>query len=194
MRLADIFLAVPSDATENVQAETRKSAEAVLAEALEARDSRSGLGSLIKKYSDTPQNYSKGDTGFFDIKGKPLGLDKRMVEAAFKLDRVGSMADQVIESPDGYHIIMLIGKRSAVHSPMEHIRNELKQRIRRETAAKARQIYISNLQEEAEIQIDTKILSGMLDQLSLTASTRQPYPAGNQKSPSSGKMASPLIR
>ena len=35
------------------------------------------------------------------------------------------MPEQVIETPEGYHVVMLIGKRSASHRPLETVRNEL---------------------------------------------------------------------
>jgi parvulin-like peptidyl-prolyl isomerase len=177
VRLADIFLEVPTNATEDEQSEIRKKAEAILDKAFKARGARSGFGSLIRKHSDIPEKYSKGDTGFFDKEGKPIGIHQQLAEAAFRLERVGSMAENVIESSDGYHIIMLIGKRSAVHRPMELVRKDLIQRIRRESVVQARQKYIDSLRERARIQIDEQVMDSISNELFHSQSLEQNYKA-----------------
>jgi parvulin-like peptidyl-prolyl isomerase len=173
VRLADIFIAVPVDATDEEKAILRKKAQTVLTGALASRNKRNGFGKLISKYSDKHEKYEKGDTGFFDIKGQPVGIDAGMAEAAFELERVGDMPERLIETQQGYHIIMLTGRRSAIQISLDSVREQLKQRIRRESAAKTRQAYIESLMEKAAIQIDNRTVDKIAAEMSEKAYARQ---------------------
>jgi parvulin-like peptidyl-prolyl isomerase len=174
VRLADIFIAVPSGAAKGVREQQRKKAQQVLSEARNVKGQQTGLENLIRKYSDTPQKYRKGDTGFFDITGSPVGIDKQLAEAAFKLDKVGSLSDRVIETADGFHVVMLISKRDAVNQPLEAVQNQLKQRIRLESVNEARAAYIKKLKDSAAIDIDQNVLSGIVAELKQAQPARQP--------------------
>jgi peptidyl-prolyl cis-trans isomerase C len=174
VRAADIYIAVPGDAPEQAKAALREKAEAVLAEALRIREERAGFGRLIAEHSDTHPKYPKGDTGFFDVEGKPSGIDKRLAQAAFNLERVGSLAEEVIETADGYHIIMLIGRRAAVERPLDEVRSELKQRIQREAAARTSRAYMESLKQKAEIHIEREQLAAMLEELKSRAKDEAP--------------------
>ena len=166
VRVADIFIAAPPDASKEERENLRQKAEKVLAEARVAKGQRMGFGSLVREYSDSPEHYRKGDTGFFDLEGQPVGIDKAVAEEAFRIEGVGNMAEHVIETPGGYHLIMLIGKRSAMERPLDSVQNELKQRMRHEAITKARQVYIDNLRDSTEIQIDENVISEMLAEMS----------------------------
>jgi len=178
VRVADVYIAVPLDATEQKRGELKKRAEAALAEALKTKEQRSGFGTVIATYSDSHEKYRKGDTGFFDVEGKPVGIDRQLAQAAFKIERVGSISERVIETADGYHIIMLTGKRAAVQRPLDGVRNELKQRIQREAAGKERQAYIESLKQKAGIQIQTEPFNAVLRELK--SQTRAAVPAGGK--------------
>jgi parvulin-like peptidyl-prolyl isomerase len=187
-RLADVFIATPPGAGNEEREKLREKAEKVLAEALAVKGERRGFGSLIRKYSDTPENYRKGDTGFFDIEGQPVGIDKSLAQAAFKLERVGNMAEQVIETPGGFHVVMLIGKRSAIQRPLEAVRGQLEQRIRREAVTEARKAYIGSVTEKAEVEINPEVMTGILEELNKKQGTRQAS-STKEKSPSSRSSA-----
>jgi peptidyl-prolyl cis-trans isomerase C len=183
VRLADIFIAVPVDATNQEKEILRKKAQTVLSGALASRNKRNGFGKLIRKYSDKHEKYEKGDTGFFDIKGHPVGVDAGMAEAAFELERVGDLSKQLIETPKGYHIIMLTGRRSAIQIPLNSVREQLKQRIRRESIATARQAYIESLKEKAAIQIDSQSMDKMAAELREKAQARQAFLRSDKNQP-----------
>lgn len=175
VRLADIFIEVPPNATLEQRAEKKNKAESALAEALKLRDKRFGFGKLIRTYSDIHAKYPLGDTGYFDADGKPLGLDTRLTEEAFKLKGISRVCDKIIETQDGYHVIMLIGKRLPVHKSPDNVKSEIKQRIRREEMRKARQFYIESLRKKADIQIDDKVIGKIVKELK-EAPQKQPLP------------------
>ena len=57
---------------------------------------------LVRKYSDLNPGYPRGDTGFFDRGGKPVGLPSPLVEAAFSIPSNGIVLDRVVETADGW--------------------------------------------------------------------------------------------
>jgi len=190
VRVADIFIATPTGAGDEESEKLREKAEKVLTEALAVKGERRGFGSLIRKYSDTPEKYRKGDTGFFDMEGQPVGIDKSLAQAAFKLERVGSMAEHVIESPEGFHVVMLVGKRAAIHTPLDRVQNQIKQRIRREAVTSARNAYVQSLKEKTAIEIDTQVMAEILEKLNKPADTKQASYKG-KKPPLTGSSTAP---
>lgn len=191
MRLADIFFAVPGDASPTEKAAQRKKAQHVLVEALNTENKRGGFGSLIRKYSDTPGKFSKGDTGFFDREGKPAGIDKYLAETAFNLERTGRIYRDVIETPDGYHIIMLIGRRSPNRRSLDAVRGELTQRIRRKAAEETRKTYIAGLKKASEIEINTQILADTIQEMKKSAHLED-RKSKDRKTPKTERETNPL--
>jgi parvulin-like peptidyl-prolyl isomerase len=161
VRLADIFVAVPSGASKKDKDEKRKKAKQVLSEALKIKGQRAAFGALMNKYSDTPQTHRRGDTGFIDAEGRPAGVDKKLAAAGFTLDPMGSVYSKVVETTDGFHVIMLTGKRPAINRPLASVENQIKQRIRRDNVSAARQAYIDSLKKGTEIQINAEVLAGV---------------------------------
>ena len=163
VRIGDIFISIPAGVSPDERKALGEKAEEILKKALEVRGKRFGFGRLINEYSDIPQKYRKGDTGFFDERGEPIGIDKTLVDTAFSLTHVGDMANQVIETSQGYHVIMLTGKRSGMHTSLDSIRQRLTQRVRREKAAGARKAYIAGLKKKAKREVNEKVLVGILE-------------------------------
>lgn len=165
VRVADLFIAVPKDASDEQRAELKQKAEAALAEALATENQRSGFLRLIRKYSDQPEKYAKGDTGFFSAEGKPNGMDPKIVEAAFKLEKNGDISTAVIEAADGYHIIMQNGKRPAFNKPLEQVTRYLERRIKNDALQKKREELIQELRAKAKIVMDEKALAQIREKL-----------------------------
>ena len=165
IRLADIFIAVPDGSDKELQTEKKKKAEKALAEAQQIKNNKFGFGKLIREYSDTHHKYPLGDTGYFDAQGNPFGLDIKLSEQAFKLQRIGTLCDHVIETRDGYHVIMLVDRRPAVHKQFVNVKSEIKRNIRNEDLKTARQNYINDLKRKAEIQIDNDVIKDIVLEL-----------------------------
>jgi len=161
-RLADIFIAVAPAAASGQRKQKKAKAEKALAEVLAHKDEQLGFGKRILKYSDTPEKYPKGNTGFFDIQGKPIGLDTNLAREAFKLKDTGQVCEQVIEAADGYHIIMLTGRREPVNRPFERVKQQLRQRIYRERIALAQTEYIESLKKKCRIRINQDVLNELV--------------------------------
>jgi parvulin-like peptidyl-prolyl isomerase len=162
VRLADIFIAVNPAASSGQRKQKKVQAEKALAEVLAHKDERLGFGRRILKYSDTPEKYPKGNTGFFDIEGKPVGLDTKLAREAFKLEKVGQVCEKLVEAADGYHIIMLAGKRDAVNTPFERVKEQLRPRMYRERIELAQNEYIESLKQKCRIKINQDVFDGLV--------------------------------
>ncbi len=190
-RIADIFIALPEGATDAQKADLRKKAEEVLAQAVALKGQRAGFGRLVRQYSSPHKLYGKGATGFFDAEGQPLGIDKQLAEAAFKLERVGNMAEQIIVTPEGFHVIMLVGKRAALHRPLESVKNQIKRRIQREGVDTARKEFIETLKAQAEIKIDQAAVAAVQVELVKARPEKRGESVRMQPRPD---MAPPLVK
>ncbi len=164
MRLADIFIAVEPAAGSDQRKQKKARAEKILSEVMAHKNQRLGFGKRILKYSDTPEKYPKGNTGFFDIEGKPIGLDTKLAREAFKLEKVGQVCDHITKTADGYHIIMLTGRREPVNRPFEKVKEQLRQRIYRQRIALAQKEYIEGLKKKCRIKINQDVFDELVKQ------------------------------
>lgn len=193
VRLADIFIAVAPDATKEEKTRLKTRAEVALSQASEARSRAAGLDRLIQEYSDAPQGYRKGDTEFFDEAGLPAQVEPQVARAAFELPRVGALHEGVIETDRGFHVIMLTGRRSAVHTPLDEVRDTLTQRMRREAAEKARKKLIEDAREAAKIRVDGGAVTAFAKELNEASPAGQEPAATSRGQPSPGDAGPPAL-
>lgn len=186
IRVADVFIAVPKDASETQRAELKRKAEAALAEALASPNPNVGFLQSIQKYSDQPEKYAKGDTGFFSADGKPAGIDPRVVEAAFKLEKGGDIFPEIIEAEDGYHLIMHNGRRLAVNRPLEQVARQLERRMKNEEIRKKKDDFIQSLKAKTQITIDDKELAVLQEKLKVENRNRPQVSPGFPPMPGGG--------
>jgi peptidyl-prolyl cis-trans isomerase C len=164
VRLADIFLAAPEKGDRGVREKRRIEAEDVLAKALKLQDARFGFGELLVAVSDVPAGYPRGDTGFIDREGKPVGIAAALAEAGFRIERPGEIARDVIGTPDGWHVVMLVGRRDAVRRPFDDhdVRAEIEGRIRSEERRRLHEELTRTLRAKAEVSIEEKVLGELI--------------------------------
>jgi parvulin-like peptidyl-prolyl cis-trans isomerase-like protein len=161
VRLADIFIAVDPGLTAQKKQEFKEYAGQILAAAKKIEAKASGFGDLIEKYSDIHPNYPKGSTGFFDSSGAPVGLEVQLAREALKIKKVGQIHDRLIETPLGYHVVMLVGRRAAVHKPFGQVNEPIRKRIYRERLAQARDNYIQSLKAKSKITINSEVVAAI---------------------------------
>jgi peptidyl-prolyl cis-trans isomerase C len=168
MRLADIFIAVDEDATEDERAQKSELAEDVLAQANAHKTERFGFSELIRRHSDKHPKYAVGSTGFFDLQGLPVGIDSALTEAAFTLEKTGEIFQQVVATPMGYHVIMRVGSRAAIEKEYTDVRPDIDQRIRRDELESHRRAYVDEIRQKADIDIDAKLVTSLVNELQAT--------------------------
>lgn len=190
VRIADIFISVPKNATADQQSELKQKAEMALAEALASTNRHVDFSRLVQKYSDTPEKYAKGDTGFFSAEGKPIGIDDKIVTATFQLEKIGDVSKAVIETDDGLHVIMKNGQRPAVNRPLEQVRRDLERRIKTEELKKKRDELVDGLKSKAKITINEKVLAQIQENMKSAQKTMQNSPV-KQTSPHNSQTDNP---
>lgn len=153
IRLADIFIALAADDFPGQRLEKKNKAKKVLAEAIKNQGERFGFSKLVKEYSDPHPSYPIGDTGYFDFQGKPLDLDLDLVNPAFTLEEKGKIHDQLVETSEGFHVIMLVGRREAMKTDLEKVRPQIEQRIRREEIKTKREQLIKSLADGSSVKV-----------------------------------------
>ena len=165
VRLADIFIAVPEKASLEEKNKKLEIAETVLLKVKDSLHDRFGFRTLVRKYSDKHPLYRLGDTGFFDAGGMPTGLDKKLVTAGFNLKKNRTVADKVVETDAGFHIIMRVGKRAAMERKFKDVVSSIEGRIRREEVISERKKYIAMLKDKPDVIVNEQVLENVIKQM-----------------------------
>jgi len=166
VRLAEIYFAAQAGGGPAARALKRAQAAAVLEQVRNLQDKRFGFGELVLEHSDTPEGHPRGDTGFFDREGKPAGINPALTAAAFGIRKVGQVHDGVIETPAGFHIVMLVGRRDAERREFEKVRGEIETRIRREDRERAQRSFFERVRAEAAVAVDEAVLGAIASKYS----------------------------
>lgn len=142
VRLRQIVVRVPPDASMEDRAKARQKIEAIFKEVRAGGD----FAVLARRYSEGPEASNGGDAGWL-IKGKgPPSIER----VAFTL-APGQTSD-VIESRRGFHIIQVIEKRPEGPIPFDEAREKIRARLAsRERQDKIR-AYVDQLKEQARVE------------------------------------------
>lgn len=171
-RASHILIAVKKDASSAERAAAKAKAENVLAQ---LRKSPDEFAKLAKENSQDPGSAERG--GDLDFFGQGM-MVKPFEEAAYKLKQ--NEISDLVQSDFGYHIIRLTGVKPAAVKPLNEVKGEISDEIKKQQAAKKyselAEIFTNTVYEQSDS------LKPVADKLKLkieTASnlTRQPNPA-----------------
>jgi peptidyl-prolyl cis-trans isomerase C len=130
----------------------RARAEEVLAKA--KKTDLAGFRQMARQESEDPKTKDNGgDLQFFakDAEGQPPAAVR---DAAFSLDKVGAVYPELVAEGDGYHIIMLTGKRAAVKRTYEQAKRAIRHKLVRQKKDAAMEALTERLRNEIEIEVD----------------------------------------
>jgi peptidyl-prolyl cis-trans isomerase C len=139
--------------------EHRAHASKLLARAKKA--DLAGFRKLAREESEDEKTKANGgDLNFFEATGdgEPPATIRR---AAFSLDKVGAVYPELIEEGDGFHIIMLTGKRAALKRTYEQAKRAIRHKLTRERKDAAMEALTERLREEVEIAVDQEALKSI---------------------------------
>lgn len=143
VRVTQIQILVPKGANQETRAQAKARAEAALARVRGGED----FANVAADVTENPRaRETLGDLGYVAIDGYDW------LQNALKDVQVGAYTS-VLESPQGYEILMLTDQREAVITPFDRARNRIAQRMRLEEQQKARESYIRALAEQKGVQI-----------------------------------------
>lgn len=143
VRISQIVIELPSDASREVFAAARRQIEGILAEFRSGKE----FDALARKHSDGPEAARGGDSGVVTRGGGALPAVER---AALAL-QPGEMSD-IVESRRGLHIILATGMRPGGVIPLEEAKADIRARLelgQREAKVAA---HLAGLREKARIE------------------------------------------
>ena len=120
-----------------------------------------GFRKLAREESEDEKTKANGgDLHFFEAtgEGEPPAAIR---EAAFSLKTVGAVYPKLIEDGNGFHIIMLTGKRPALKRTYEQAKRAIRHKLTRERKDAAMEALTKRLREEVEVQVDYAALESI---------------------------------
>lgn len=150
-RLAQIFVALPSGADKAAEAAAQKKLAAVQA-ALKPKSA--DFLALAKQFSDedgagAAPGWAGEATVRPEIRERVAGLEEGAVTEAIRLD-------------DGWHLVKLFETKAAYTRPIDEVRPQLVEALRRERAAAEAQAYMAKLLKDNPAAINEIALSRLL--------------------------------
>lgn len=116
-----------------------------------------------KRNEDSRTKERFGDLRFLfkpeDQPDAPQAVADEVIEAAFRIEEIGGIYPELVQSAAGFHIIKLTGRREALSRSLEEVRRPLQHRLWREKREKAVESLVQQLRAQAHIEVDEEVLA-----------------------------------
>ncbi len=135
-----------------------------------------------------------GDLGFFPAPGEgelPGHVPAEVARAAFDLERVGEVAPEPVRAADGWHVVMLTGRRASLNRTLEEVRRTIVNRLWRQKREEAIVRFVEELKQQAEVAIDEEALAQVRVDARPPASTPDTAATSSAEGAVGGKEATP---
>lgn len=111
-----------------------------------------------EKSEDEATKKDGGDLQFFtaDAEGHP---PKAVRDAAFTVNRVGDVFPEVVKTSEGYHVVMLTGKRAPLKRTYEQAQRAIRHKLAREKKDAAMEALLERLRKDIKVEIDYDALA-----------------------------------
>ena len=132
---------------------------------------RGGFAQLARENSqDEATKANGGDLNFFtaDADEPPAAVR----DAAFSMERTGSVYPELIAEGGGYHIVMLTGRRAELKRTYEQAKRAIRHKLTRERKEAAMAALAARLREAIEVEVDY----GALEAIEVDTSDGPPDP------------------
>ncbi len=143
VRLRQILLLVPREASDVEKKEIYKRALAVLEEIKRGAD----FSTLASRYSDGPNASNGGDLGFV----KMGEIDPALEKVAFRLD-IGEVSP-VITTSNGFHILLVTDKRKGRQKPLSEVKEEIQSIIFKDKEKEAFNDWLEDMKKLSYIEV-----------------------------------------
>jgi peptidyl-prolyl cis-trans isomerase SurA len=144
LRASHIFIAIPEDADNATVLEREKLAKGLLARSQGGED----FAKLAREYSqDAGTRADGGDLGFI---GRDI-LPKPIEELLFSM-KIGEVRGPV-RADRGFHVIMLVDKRTKDAKPFADVQDEIRVRLRQREMERQTKIYLADLRKKVLVDI-----------------------------------------
>jgi peptidyl-prolyl cis-trans isomerase C len=116
---------------------------------------------LVTKYSeDTKAKEQGGDLRYFTE--TTAEYPKEVVKASFALKDVGNYTTQPVKAGEGYHVLMLTGRRKALVRTFEEVKRQIQNRLYRDKRTEAMEKFVKDLEKEAGVQVNEANLNKVM--------------------------------
>ena len=144
VRASHILIGLPENADATVKEQARVRAAGVLGDVKASED----FAALAKQYSDDPgSGPNGGDLGYFE-RGQMV---PSFEEAAFSLEP--AQTSDLVESPFGYHIIMVVDRQAARSIPLAEVRLQVQQFLEGQNRELQAQAFVDALRAKGTVDI-----------------------------------------
>lgn len=135
----------------------RAKAQRILAQILAAPTDAALFRRLADQNNqDTETKDRGGDLRFFSRPAERQATDPEVpapvAEAAFALTETGAVSPELVQSPAGFHIVKLTGRRAALRRTVEDARRSIQNKLLRDRREKAITDYVAKLRAEANVE------------------------------------------
>jgi parvulin-like peptidyl-prolyl isomerase len=137
------------------RAKAQEAAQRLYQEAAAHRDDHAYFQRLVETYSDDEETRLRGGDLRYFTADDPA-VQKTVRETAFAVEALGDVA--LCESPLGFHVLMLIGRRGASRPSFEDVRDKIEKRVRREQRGRAGDALLDELRRHAAVQIEDQAI------------------------------------
>jgi peptidylprolyl isomerase len=152
--LAQIYIAVAPGATQQASDSARKKLADLRQKAAKPH---ADFGGLARKNSD---DHASADNGG-DLNWVAENQLAPQIQAAVAGLQEGDLSD-LIQMPDGWHLVKLIATKPAAVAPLADVRGTLVNALRQQRLEQADRIYVANMQKTQPVQINEIQLSRLL--------------------------------
>jgi len=175
-RAAIIFKKLPSDISEDDKAGVIASMHAIKQQALESEEHITHFGQLALEHSDDPNSKYQGGVIGWLIKSpqRAYKWPQEVVTTLFELSENGDVSE-VIEADKGLYLVRLVNAENVAATELSQMASGIRKKILNDKQKAARQDFVSELQADAEIIINSDLLA--------TIKPINPEPKINQKQP-----------
>jgi peptidyl-prolyl cis-trans isomerase C len=144
-----ILLKFPENVTEEQKKAALEKIQGLRKEIVEGKD----FAEVAKANSDCPSKTRGGDLGYF-----PKGvMVPEFEKVAFSLNE--GQLSEVVETPYGYHLILVYGKKPAGTVPLADVRDRIEKDVKQKKLYEAMKAHIAKLQKTAKVQVLDKTLA-----------------------------------
>lgn len=178
VRLSYLFLGA-RDSDPKARAEKKAKAEALVAQAraMPAEDF-TAFGKLVAENSEHEESKPlRGDLRFLSQDDLRAKFGPQVADAAPALKTLGQVSD-VIETPEGFHVLKLHTRQGALNLGVDEVRTQIQRKLLTERRAADFNRFIEKLKEQHKYALDDQALAGIEIDLKAPPKESQRPPPG----------------
>ncbi len=139
-------------------------AKKLLKQVLDHQEDNALWRQLAEQNNEDPATKDRfGDLQFFSLPAQRLEGDppvpSAIAETAFKLEKIGQVAPQLIKTDLGFHLVKLTGKRKELARTLEHARRPIQHKLWREKREAAIESFVKGLREKSKVEEHRELLA-----------------------------------